>query len=415
MMIRPNIQGRLCTAVRAKHMVIDPVEDNLRRSFSTSLSLYDLHTCFNKFLLYYNLPLLSYGKTIQSLIQHIDKHNYNNTVSSITFSVSNTYDETHIYLPNDSLLPNHTVIYPYLLPIFYNLPLRSNPSNPTSILPDLFLNSHTTPQVSTSRQTLRDLHLNICTHNVRGYNTVTKREAWQNYCLHNNIHISCITETKIANSTNLQFYNNNIFTYFWANSESSAEGAAIMIQKHLQPHIHNCQTHPGGAIALDLFFKSEIKLRIIAVYLSSTDMQKRNNTQNTVITWIQQALQHNLHPIILGDFNTHDDICSSSSKFKLINYLHHSNMFDLGAHVDNKHFTWSNNTSHSRIDYIWTDSFNIQFFLSYKLDDSNTSTLSNHSVLISTWTFTNAYSKPSHFHTGISHRIFNYKAMLTDK
>jgi len=112
-----------------------------------------------------------------------------------------------------------------------------------------------------------------------------------------------------------------------------------MIQKHLQPHIHNCQTHPGGAIALDLFFKSEIKLRIIAVYLSSTDMQKRNNTQNTVITWIQQAFQHNLHPIILGDFNTHDDICSSSSKFKLINYLHHSNMFDLGAHVDNKHFT----------------------------------------------------------------------------
>src|SRR6185295_10946134 len=97
--------------------------------------------------------------------------------------------------------------------------------------------------------------------------------------------------------------------------------------KHLQPHIHNCQTHPGGAIALDLFFKSDIKLRIIAVYLSSTDMQKRNNT--------------------------HDDICSSSSKFKLINYLHHSNMFDLGAHVNNKHFTWSNNTSHSHIDYIW--------------------------------------------------------------
>ena len=144
-------------------------------------------------------------------------------------------------------------------------------------------------------------------------------------------------------------------------------------------------------------------------------MQKCNNTQNTVIIWIQQALQHNLHSIILGDFNTHDDICSSSSKFKLINYLHHSNMFDLGAHVDNKHFTWSNNTSHSRIDYIWTDSFNIQFFLSYKLDDSNTSTLSDHSILTSTWTFTNAYSKPSHHHTGISCKIFNYKAMSTDK
>jgi len=174
-----------CTAVRAEHTVIDPVEDNFERSFTTSLILYDLHTCFNKFLLYYKLPLLSHSQTIQSLIQHIDKYNHNNTVSSITFSVSNTYDETHIYLPNDSLLSNHTVIYPYLLPIFYNLPLRSNLSNPTSILPDLFLNSHTTSQVSTPIQTLRDLHLNICTHNVRGYNTVTKREAWQNYCLHN--------------------------------------------------------------------------------------------------------------------------------------------------------------------------------------------------------------------------------------
>ena len=90
-------------------------------------------------------------------------------------------------------------------------------------------------------------------------------------------------------------------------------------------------------------------------------------------------------------------------------------MFDLSAHVNNKHFTWSNNTSHSRIDYIWTDSFNIQFFLSYNLDDSNTSTLSDHSILTSTWTFTNAYSKPPRHHTGISRRIFNYKAMSIDK
>src|SRR5690242_16066347 len=137
-----------CTAVRAEHTVIDPVEDNLRRSFSTSTTPYDLHTCFNKFLLYHNLPLLPHGQTIQSLIQHIDKHNHNNTVSSITFSVSNSYHETHIYLPNDSLLPNHIVIHPQLLPIFYNLPLRSNSFNSTPILPDLFLNSNTILQVN---------------------------------------------------------------------------------------------------------------------------------------------------------------------------------------------------------------------------------------------------------------------------
>ena len=107
-----------CTAVRAEHTVIDPVEDNFERSFTTSLIPYDLHTCFNKFLLYYNLPLLPHGQTIQTLIQHIDKYNNNKTVSSITFSVNSSYNETHIYLPNDILLSDHIIIAPYLFPLF---------------------------------------------------------------------------------------------------------------------------------------------------------------------------------------------------------------------------------------------------------------------------------------------------------
>ena len=188
------------------------------------------------------------------------------------------------------------------------------------------------------------------------------------------------------------------------------EGAAIIIRNHLKPHVHSCHTHPGGAIALDLFFKSNIKLRIIFVYLSSTDATRRNLTQNTVINWILQAQQHNLQPIILGDFNTHDTKFSSSSKFKLINFLYRSNMFDIGAHFNNTHFTWSNNTKSSRIDYIWTNTFNIQFLLSYNLDNSKTCTLSDHLILSTSWTFPNAYSKPPRLHTNISRRIFDYKA-----
>ncbi|CAG8720366.1 24394_t:CDS:1, partial [Racocetra persica] len=88
------------------------------------------------------LPLLAHDQTIQTLIQHIDKYNNNKTVSSITFSVNSSYDETHIYLPNDTLLPDHIVIAPHLLPIFYNLPLRSNFINPTSISSDLFFDNH---------------------------------------------------------------------------------------------------------------------------------------------------------------------------------------------------------------------------------------------------------------------------------
>jgi hypothetical protein len=410
-----------------------------------------LHTCYNKFLAYNHLLLLPHPQTIISFLRHIYSFDYlpsNACDYTLTISIKNDYSEAHVYLPSDPKpLPNHFI--PPLQAIWHypNILLKSdttennflNLTNPysTILTPNsLSFTSSIPPQqplpISTSAfspptslslptqtpismQNLRDLHLNIATHNVRGFNTITKKEAWQNYCLYNNIDIACITETKIANTTNLHFCNNNQFTYFWANSENSAEGAAIMIRNYLQPHIHNCQTHPGGAIALDLFFKSEVKLRIIAVYLSSTDTHRRNKTQETVISWIQQAHQLNLHPIILGDFNTHDDICSSSSKFRLTNYLHQTNMYDLGAHVDNKHYTWSNNNSQSRIDYIWTDSFNLQFFISYSLDDSSYSTSSDHSILLSSWSFTNAFSKPPRYHTGISRRIFNYKAMSPEK
>src|SRR6185295_5984085 len=126
----------------AEHMVIDPVEDNFERSFTTSLIFYDLYTCFNKFLLYYYLPLFPHDQTIQTLIQHIDKYNNNKTVSNITFSVNLSYNETHIYFSNNTLLSDHIIIALHLLPIFYNLSLRSNFLNPTSILSDLFFDNH---------------------------------------------------------------------------------------------------------------------------------------------------------------------------------------------------------------------------------------------------------------------------------
>ena len=112
-----------------------------------------------------------------------------------------------------------------------------------------------------------------------------------------------------------------------------------MICNYLKPHVHNCQVHSGRAVAVDLFFKNNIKLRIISVYLSSTDSTKRNLTQDTIINWIQQASQLQLLPIILGDFNTNDYTFSSSSKYKLINFLNHNNFYDIGLHYNNTHYT----------------------------------------------------------------------------
>ena len=96
--------------------------------------------------------------------------------------------------------------------------------------------------------------------------------------------IISITKTKILHKTKLFFCNNNLYTYYWANSNSSIERTAIMIQNHLKFHVYSCFTYSSSAIALDLFFKSNIKLHIISVYLFSTDSTKYNLTQNTVIT-----------------------------------------------------------------------------------------------------------------------------------
>ena len=423
--------------------------------------------CYNKFLFFYRLQTLPQPQSIGTFLYYIREnypHLYSNQYIRISLKqhpyYDTTYTEAHIYLPYESILPNHTFFIPLenLLP-YYKLELRSTnnksqpshfffqppiPDNlfhspslsnisdnsfttilssqptpiPTPSLDNSSISTPTTPPPNfstTSPQsniisTPRDLHLTIATHNVRGFNVASKRQIWQDYCINHDISIASITETKISQKTKLSFCNNHLYTYYWANSDSSMEGAAIMVRNHLKPHIHSCLTHPGGAIALDLFFKSNIKLRIISVYLSSTDSTRRNLTQNTVINWIIQAQQLNLQPIILGDFNTHDTHFSSSSKFKLINFLHRSNMFDVGAHFNNTHFTWSNNTTSSRIDYIWTNMFNTQFLLSYNLEDSKTSTLSDHLILSTSWTFPNAYSKPPRIHTNISRRIFDYKA-----
>jgi hypothetical protein len=236
------------------------VKDGSIASFSNYSNLPNPNICYNKFLTFYNLPLLPKNQTIKTLILHIDQHNNNKSITNISFSFNSILQETHVYLPNEMMLPYYSLILLQDLPLYYSFPLQSYSSQLTGNNNDDYNHHH--------------LNLNIATHNVRGFNNPTKRETWQSYCINQNITIASITETKIADNTKLSFCNNNLFTYYWANSSNSAEGTAIMIRNYLKPHVHSCYTHLGGAIVLDLFFKSHTKLRIISVYLSSTDSNK---------------------------------------------------------------------------------------------------------------------------------------------
>src|SRR5260363_83286 len=348
------------------------VEETSTNLYSDSSEIHDPLACYNKFLYHHRFQTLPAPQTVGSFLEYIQENYpmyYSNQYIRISIKphprISYYFMEAHIYLPYEDFIPGHFFSPFDDLLVFYKLELKSSTSSnlhfsnnnniqiPNSI-DDFFyptlsptLLPHTNLPIANNNliipsnsQSTHDLHINIATHNVRGFNLASKRQIWQDYCINYNISIACITETKISHKTKLSFCNNNLYTYYWANADSSIEGAAIMIRNYLKPYVHSSYTHPGGAVALDLFFKSNIKLRIISVYLSSTDTIKRNNTQNTVINWILQARQLNLHPIILGDFNTQDNnISSSSSKYKLINFLHHINMFDIGAHFNNTHYT----------------------------------------------------------------------------
>ena len=224
----------------------------------------------------------------------------------------------------------------------------------------------------------------------------------------------CLTETKIAETKNKKFYNNQHFTYYWLNSPTSKEGTCILIRNNLQSHIHNILNHPGGAITINLFFKHNYKFRIILTYLLSTNNLTWQQTQSTIITWIQQALQQQLHIIVLGDFNSATSTTvSNTTKYQLLNYLHSTNIYDLASYTNNTDFTWQSSRYHSRIDYIWASEHTVSFFKKFYLDDSSKATNSDHQILISQWTF--PFALKSRWKNKCKRRTFNYQAMTKEK
>jgi len=274
------------------------------------------HTCYNKFLFYNHLPLLSHPQTIISFLRYINNLGYlpsNACDYTLTISIKNDYSEAHVYLPFESKpLKNHFIPPLQCIWHFPNILLKSDTttehnllnltnlsntslplySSPSILQTPLIQPSHS-PTSAPSPSIFRpctnyfsdfSLNLNLATYNIQGFNNPEKKFLMEKYCLQNNLHIISLTETKIAETKNKKFYNNHQFSYYWSNCSTSKEGTCIMIKNNLQPHIHNILNHPGEAIAIDLFFKHDYKFRIISTYLSSTNNSVHQQTQSSVIT-----------------------------------------------------------------------------------------------------------------------------------
>jgi exonuclease III len=108
----------------------------------------------------------------------------------------------------------------------------------------------------------------LTTHNIQGMNDNIKFQQWIEFCKDNQLDIVSITETKLAQSTFLAYSLENLYykvytsnaTIAQTHKRESSMGTAIAITKSLQPFIHNIQTCPGTAIAIDLFNQTIIAL-----------------------------------------------------------------------------------------------------------------------------------------------------------
>ena len=101
------------TAVQAELQTVnDSVEDNptFHVPVSNTLPLAGTNTCYNKFLLLYNLPTIHHYITFGEFLSYLRKHSFKHS-----FNISINYNKTelHIYTdPSDSILPEYNLIQP---------------------------------------------------------------------------------------------------------------------------------------------------------------------------------------------------------------------------------------------------------------------------------------------------------------
>ena len=156
-----------CAAVKTElETASDPVEETNLELLPTSLKSCNSNTCYNKFLSYFNLPLLPPNQTLKSFLEHLKEQKFNN---NITLSVNHSLNETHIYLPNDySLLPNHTIIEQFLLTKYLNLPIRTTHFNTLNFDNNLNTVPYTTESQSSNEYEYKSITRNIASLNVNG-------------------------------------------------------------------------------------------------------------------------------------------------------------------------------------------------------------------------------------------------------
>jgi exonuclease III len=207
----------------------------------------------------------------------------------------------------------------------------------------------------------------ITTINVRGLNDSFKTERLFEYLQENDITMTGITETWLAPRSIIRDHQDQYITYTTIPNEKNyfGTGVGIIIKKELDKHIYKKNTFEDRGIYIDMAFKRNTKLRIITIYNpanASKDLITRANLHDWLIHAINEATNHKMFTIVMGDFNaTHDPIldtnkfCPPKSPNMLFETLTSFNFIDTfrSIHPSKKEFTWVRNGAGRRLDYIW--------------------------------------------------------------
>src|SRR5215216_2375642 len=151
--------------------------------------------------------------------------------------------------------------------------------------------------------------INIATHNVRSFSNSFKQKLLTNLYLCNHLNVIGIQKTNFKSNRDisaLRFALPPSLVPFFEHKQNSQQvgfGVGLLIRKSLADHIYHHAGNLERYIYVDLQFPAHFKVRIINVYISSSNIHLCTQTIKEVSEIIQQALTKNIHIILLGDFN----------------------------------------------------------------------------------------------------------------
>jgi exonuclease III len=217
----------------------------------------------------------------------------------------------------------------------------------------------------------------IATANVRGMNNPEKQKDITTWHEDNKHTISIITETRIK-PTYAQFlkrhHPNQIQLHSTDPENINGSGIAIIINKDISPHIHRIEEVPGRCITIQLKFKGRITITISAIYYQA---DRNKIVARKIIRHLESQHQNSTHSIIAGDFNE-----PNQKPKELIKWCKRNQLSNAARLFGQEHKqTWTNRTSQSTIDYIWTSNNLAQKIESFSIRSTTQYYSSDHKMI----------------------------------